>query len=298
MMAERPTPPWAAEIPEGTFISKGPTYPLGRYFSRFGKDWYTGEDGTKMKYYFFDPTEHGYPERADYPILVFCHGTSNSLEGDVCINYTGAEMYASDEYQKAMGGAYVLVPVANEYRDADGRVKGSWDASYVEPTLGLVREVIETRTKGVGTRFLLGNSSGGRFVFTMANAHPEAWDALVPVGTVDISPDEMLDVFDERGIYLLYAEGKRDEFYCYEKDVVPRLPRLARMKHCLIFTPEWVYNGDGGIASIFSAVEMGQHCLMNGIQANLMFDDGTPMDSLLPRGVTGWIADVVRERRG
>ena len=40
---------------------------------------------------------------------------------------------------------------------------------------------------------------------------------------------------------------------------------------------------------------MGQHCLMNAIQSNLMFDDGTPMEPRLPRGVTGWIADYKKE---
>ena len=36
---------------------------------------------------------------ADTP-LVFMHGYTNALEGDVCINYTGAEFYSKDDYQK------------------------------------------------------------------------------------------------------------------------------------------------------------------------------------------------------
>ena len=296
-MAEKPTPPWAAEMPEGSFISKGPTYPLGKYFDRFTCDWYTAADGTTMKYYFFDPTKNGWPEKKDYSILIFFHGKSNALEGDVCINYTGAEMYASDAYQKTMGGAYILIPIANEKRDETGRVTGTWSEEYIEATQELITSVIAMRTKGVGMRFAFGNSAGARFVFRIAEAHPEGYDALIPVGTTDISTDEKLTEFDERGIYLLYAECKRDEFNHFPTDVVPRLPRLLAMKHRVIFTPEWVYNGDGGIASIFGAIEMGQHCLMNAIQANLMFDDGTPMDPLFPRGITGWIADVVAERK-
>lgn len=294
---EKPKQPWASEMPEGSFISSAPTYPLGKYFDRFEKDWFTASDGTKMKYYFFDPTAHGWPEREDLPILIFFHGTSNGLEGDICINYTGAEMYASDEYQKTIGGAYILIPVANEYRGEDGRVKGFWAKEYIEPTYELIQSVIANRTKGVGMRFAFGNSSGARFTFRIADAHPEGFDALIPVGTADISTDEKLDEFDARDIYLLYAEAKRDEFYNFEKDVVPRLPRLRAMKHCTIFTPDWVYNGDGGIASINPGYEMGQHCLMNEIQSNAMFDDGTPMDETLPKGVTGWIAGVLAERR-
>ena len=35
---EKPTPPWANEIPEGSFISYSPTYKVGEYFDRFKKD--------------------------------------------------------------------------------------------------------------------------------------------------------------------------------------------------------------------------------------------------------------------
>ena len=113
----KPTPPWANEIPEGSFISYAPTYRVGEYFDRFHKTSYDG-----LTYYFFDPTEHGYEKGKKYPLLVFMHGYTNAMEGDVCINYTGAEFYSKDDYQKTLGGAYVLVPLANEYRGDDGKV--------------------------------------------------------------------------------------------------------------------------------------------------------------------------------
>ena len=31
-MSEKPSPPWANEIPEGSFISYEPTYKIGEYF--------------------------------------------------------------------------------------------------------------------------------------------------------------------------------------------------------------------------------------------------------------------------
>ena len=37
---------------------------------------------------------------------------------------------------------------------------------------------------------------------------------------------------------------------------------------------------------------MGQHCINNAVQCDLMFDDGTPMDPLHPGGVTGWIREI------
>ena len=76
-------------------------------------------------------------------MLIFFHGTSNALEGELCINYSGAEMYASDEYQKDLGGAYVLIPIANEVRGEDGRVEGAWEVEYVEPVISLIDEFIK-----------------------------------------------------------------------------------------------------------------------------------------------------------
>ena len=295
-MAERPTPPWADQMPEGSFISYGPSYEVGKYFDRFSKDYYTAADGTKMKYYFFDPTGYGFPKGKSYPVLIYFHGKSNALEGDICINYTGAELYASDAYQQAMGGAYILIPIANEYRDEEGRTQGTWAKEYIEPTHELITNVLRERGADKGLRFLFGNSAGARFVFRIADAYPDAYDVLIPVGTVDISTDERLDAFDANDIWLFYAEGKRDEFNRFSEDVVPRMPRLQAMKHCFMFNPDWVYNGDHGIASINFGIEMGQHCLMNAMQSNLLFADGTPMDERLPKGMTGWIADVVKER--
>jgi hypothetical protein len=303
-MNEKQLPPWANEIPEGSFISYEPTYKVGEYFDRFHKDSFTTAEKGKMTYYFFDPTEHGFPKEKSYPLFVFLHGTSNALEGDVCINYTGAEFYAKDDYQSAFGGAYLLIPLANEYRNSDGAVQGYWDDSYTKPVYDLICDFIKTHTYGTsssapsvygasGKKVVFGNSSGATMTFRMVNAYTSFFNALVPIGTDDIPDDTTLDRYDENDVHLFYAIGKRDEFNPFKENVEPRIPRLNRMKHCFLYTPEWVKNGDKGIASINFGVEMGQHCLINPMHCNLMFDDGTIMDERLPKGVTGWLNDMI-----
>ena len=121
----KPLPPWADQIPEGAFISNAPTYKVGEYFNLFKSG-----NACGMKYYFYDPTEHGFPAGKEYPLLTFLHGRSNALEGDICINYTGAEFYATEKYQSKLGGAYILIPVANEKRNKKGYIKGTWDKPY------------------------------------------------------------------------------------------------------------------------------------------------------------------------
>lgn len=305
-MNEKRLPPWADEIPEGSFISYEPTYKVGEYFDRFHKDSFTTAEKGKMGYYFFDPTEHGFPKEKSYPLFIFLHGTSNSLEGDVCINYAGAEFYSTDAYQSTFGGAYLLIPLANEYRNENGAVQGAWDDSYTKSVYDLICEFIKKHTYGAsssapsvygasGKKVVFGNSSGATMSFRMVNAYTSFFNALVPIGSGDIPDDETLDRYDENDVHLFYAIGKRDEVNSFEEYVEPRIPRLKRMKHCFLYTPEWVRNGDKGIASINFGFEMGQHCLINPMHCNLMFDDGTAIEPRLPNGVTGWLASFLND---
>jgi len=164
----KPLPPWADKIPEGAFISYETTYKVGEYFSLFKKERFGSMDCSmnhSMDYYFYDPTEHGFSKDKTYPLFVFLHGATNALEGDVCINYAGAEFYATEEYQNDFGGAYLLVPLANEYYDEEKNLKGFWDDSYTEPLFNLINNFIQTKTNGVSKKVVFGNSAGATMSF-------------------------------------------------------------------------------------------------------------------------------------
>jgi len=288
---------WYDDIPEGDFISKAPTYEVGKYFPRFHSGKFT-DDKMTLKYYWFDPREYGYEDNGKLPLLTFLHGKSNALVGDICINYTGAELYASDSYQKAMGGAFILIPIANEYLDEENRCQGTWQPMYLETAHALILSFIAERTNGVGLRVLLGNSAGATFTLRLMDNYMDDFDIAFPVGSASLPEDAVLDQYEAKGKTLFFAMGKRDEFHPFDEEVGPRLAKLQSMKHCFLCTPDWVRNGDHGIASIGAdTFEMGQHCLMNAVQCNLMFDDGTPMIPELPQGVTGWIAGKSQEKQ-
>lgn len=293
MNQNKPLPPWANIIPKDAFISYSPTYKVGEYFDHFHKESFKPADFADLTYYFYDPSEHGFPKDKTYPLITFLHGASNALEGDVCINYAGGEFYAKVQYQKALGGAYLLIPLANEYRDEEGRVKGGWGEIPVNVLYELIDFFIKRKMDGrISKNILIGNSSGAWMTFNMGNNYAWFFDALIPVGAGEIPDDKMLDLYDKENVSLFYAIGKHDELNDFETLVAPRLERLKAMKNCFIYTPEWVQNGDKGIASINFGFEMGQHCLVNPMHCNLMFDDGTPMEPRLPNGVTGWIASL------
>ncbi len=289
----REIPAWANEMPEGSFISYQPTYKVGEYFNRFHKD-----SGKELNYYFYDPTEHGYEKGKKYPLLVFMHGTSNALEGDVCINYSGAEFYSKEEYQNKLGGAYILIPLAPEYRSDDGRVHGNWNEIETKAVYEVVCEFIKKHTEqngGISKKVILGNSSGGSMTLRVTYDYPSFFNIAVPMGAPEIPDPKLFDLYDENDVHLFFAIGKHDEVNNFNENVVPLLPRMQRMKHVFIYTPDWVYNGDHGIASINFGYEMGQHCIINPMHCNLMFDDGTPMEPRLPEGVTGWLAEALKE---
>ncbi|SEQ84848.1 hypothetical protein SAMN04487977_11244 [Treponema bryantii] len=292
-MSTNSLPPWANEIPKGSFISYSPTYKVGEYFSRFHKGLF---EEANLKYYYYDPTEHGFPKGKQYPVLIFLHGFANSLEGDICINYSGAEFYAKDEYQKVLGGAYILIPLANEYRDTEGNCHGYWNETYIPQIHGLIEYFIKTITSkdvAISKKIIFGHSLGASICFRIVDAYTDYFDALIPIGTSDISDNKTLDRYDQNNIWLFLAVSKHDEYNEYQTKIIPHLPRLKQMKHSYIFTPEWVYNGDKGIASINIGVEIGQHCLINSMHCNLMFDDGTPIYPELPNGILGWLKEVI-----
>ena len=94
----------------------------------------------------------------------------------------------------------------------------------------------------------------------MVFLHPHVTGVSSPVSAKSLSQEipgpELFDLYDQNNVHLFFAIGKRDEVNDFKENVAPPLPRMQKMKHCLIFTPDWGYNGDLGIASINFGYEM------------------------------------------
>lgn len=284
-------PDWAKDLSADEFISYEVTYKTKIYFDLF--DEYVSPEG--MTYYVYDPVKHGGDSSKKYPALMWLHGMSNATDGIKCIMCCGAEQYASPKYQLEMGGAYLIVPLAFEKRQADGSITGSWgDENYdYSPILkGIFDAVQEKNKNNMGKKFVMGASAGGFMTWKMLEDYGNYFGGAIPIASGYIPDDKSLDKISESGVSLLIAHGRHDEMADFSCCIAPREEKLKSLKNCLCFFPEWVYNGDGGVASIDYGVEMGQHCMINWVQHNLMFDSGKPADERLPRGVTGWIAAV------
>ena len=138
----------------------------------------------------------------------------------------------------------------------------------------------------------MGASSGGYFTWRLIEDYPEDFDGAIPIASGYVPSDEHLKKIDETGVKVIIAHGKHDEMANFARCIAPREESLRAMKNSICYFPEWVRNEDKGVASVNYGVEMGQHCLINQFQANLIYNDGTSYDERFPEGITGWIRDV------
>ena len=285
-------PDWAKYMKDSEFISYTVSYKAKAYFDLFDEYLYPCAETGDIRYYVYDPVKHGAPADKKYPVLMWLHGASNSLDGVKCIMCCGAEQYATPKYQQEMGGAYIIVPLANEKRLQNGELEGVWSEAYAAPIKAVYDKVCAEHSANIGKKFVMGASSGGYMTWKMLEDYGSFFDGAIPIASGYVPDDSALDRISESGVNLFIAHGRHDELAPFDKCIEPREEKLRSMKNCLLFFPEWVYNGDGGIASVHYGIEMGQHCMINWVQHNLMFDDGKPADERIPRGVTGWIRDV------
>ncbi|MBE5944271.1 MAG: hypothetical protein E7258_05065 [Lachnospiraceae bacterium] len=290
-------PPWAKYMSKDEFISYGPTFNAKAYFHLFDYYEYLCEKAGTIRYYVYDPIKHGASPDGVYPVLMWLHGASNSMDGVKCIMCCGAEQFATPSYQEKMGGAFIIVPLCNETRGESGEILGAWNtydetgktSIYTQAVKGIYDKVCEEHKGNIGKRFVMGASSGGYMTWQLLADYPDYFSGAMPISAVHHIDEELLSVLNEKNVQLLICHGRYDEMADYKKYIEPYEDTLSQYNNISCYFPKWVKNGDGGISSICYGFEMGQHCMINQIQANLMFDDGTPMDEKFPEGVTGWI---------
>ena len=320
--------PWIDKLNATDFVTDKLPYTEGKYYHLFEEKLFkTGDSKVgDIRYYVYDPTKHGYPADATYPVILSFHGSSASLHGITAINWSGAEYFASPEYQEKMGGAYIICPLANEYMD-NGEVLMSWmtpeegapeskdypdeliqdlksnlgdGAQRLSRLLGTnsiytkyLKQLYDSEVSAftsAGKTIVWGTSAGGFCAWRYAITY--AVDAALIMAPAYLPSAKELDILEKRNTKILLCHGKNDELVPYEFAVAPILDRLKTMKNVELFLPELVRMPDYGVYSNPAGVEMGQHCINNAVQCNLMFDDGKPMDEGHPRGITGWIKEI------
>ncbi len=288
-------PKWVEYLEENEFISYSVTYMTRTYLDLFDDYVLPCEKTGDIRYYVYNPIKHGASPDGKYPVLMWFHGASNSLMVKDCIMCCGAEQYASPRLQQIMGNAFLIVPLANETRTEEGNILNGWSEDYIPPIMEIYNKIYAENAENISKKFIMGASSGGYFTWKLLETNADFFDGASPIASGYFPVYEALDRICERGVKLFIAHGKHDEMAVFADCIAPHIEKLSQLQNCFCFFPEWVYNGDGGVASIFYGFEMGQHCMINWIQHNLMFDDGRPADERLPEGFAGWIKSVCEE---
>lgn len=290
---DRVTAPWESELGKDDFVSYMPSYTGGGYRDKFEECTFKNDTVGDMTYYLYNPIDNGAKPDVKYPLLLFIHGATNALDGRICVSHCGGEMFASPQYQSEMGGgAFILVPLANEKRDAEGNLVDSWSEKYLQPLAEMLIKVKNEFADNISKVAVLGGSYGGGMSWALAEYAPELFDGCMPVSAGYIPDDKGLKRIEQAGIKVITMHGRHDELIGFDEAVRDRIPALLAMDNVICYFPEWVRNGDYGVASLNFGFEMGQHCLIIQVQANLIYNDGKPYIDELPNGVTGWIASL------
>lgn len=254
-----------------------------------------------LKYYVYDPCAHGADPEGTYPVILWFHGSGNALMGNLAISAGGAEYFATDEWQAEFGPAYIVCPLANEFADENGSTMMNWishepgsDTSvYSTAVKGLVDQFMGEHEGHVGKLAVVGTSAGGYMAYRYAIDYTDTVNALLLMAPAYTPTEAELDKLEAAGFPILHLKSTHDEMLTYEEYTAPVRAKLDSMSNMTNICTDWARNGDGGVASLFFGIEMGQHCICSSVGQNMMFDDGTPMEEQLPAGITGWFKEVL-----
>ncbi|MBD5151503.1 MAG: hypothetical protein HDT16_03180 [Oscillibacter sp.] len=290
--------PWAADLTKDDVVTE---VDVDAFMDAYAADMALFDEHTfknsdtnigDMTYFVYDPTAHGYPADQDYPVVLWLHGGGNASLGRQAIAAGGAAGMASAEYQKELGGMYIICPLANEGPDGPGSWMQDNDGKYNASLKGILDEVIASNHIN-DTILLAGTSAGGVGAGLFAEDYHDILSGIFWMSTTIPSVEKVKQYSDE-GIKMWFEVSRHDEVGAFtnsfpEGDTTP----YDGIKNFEYTAFEWIRCGDGNIASLNTGMEMGQHCSCMQVNRNLIQDDGTPDDPNHPDGVTGWFRSVI-----
>lgn len=326
-MVDKSKYPWGAALSDEDFITQDHTYDATPYLPLFEKRVFkeVSNNTGDVRYYVYDPTEHGFPKDQKYPMIFALHGANGSLQNEIAIDWAGVGMFASPSYQEKLGGCYIVCPLANE-KETDHGTEKTWMTARNETDLSqydeavlkeiepLLKDAPKRRYELLGTDsiysdilyeilhsvlneysninkvVLFGTSAGGYMAWRMLINHPEDYCFAVVMAGAYLPTWKDLDKINEAKVHTLICHGKHDEAVDFNLCTKPNICKFNALPMFETYFPELVRCGDHGVLSIGEdSFQMGQHCINNAVQQNLIYDDGTPYDERFPEGIIGLI---------
>lgn len=265
---------------------------------------YTVGNDDKMYYYLYDPVAHGADPDTKYPLVVVFHGAGNGMEGSKCVSYTDMAVYATPEYQAkfAEGGAYLLFPKANEYREENYNA-GTWmtdtdgdnRSDYNKAVHAIIDEVISQHPSIDAYKVAVGGTSaGGYMTWSLLSEYADEYAAAFLIAAAKIPTTDELKWYDELNLPIWIIHGINDELIKYDVFIEPLIPMFEKMENVRLTSLKWIRYGDYSLEylpGMFTGVPMSQHLALFALGSNLIYDDGTPYDRYYPEGFIAWLND-------
>jgi predicted peptidase len=301
VFAQNTVNPWLSAVPAGYTVGKGDESRFGLYLDLFDEYVYTGDPVTgDLKYYVYDPVAHGADPNGTYPVFYWFHGRGMSFTGKRALSITGAEQYAGPDYQKKLGGAYIIFPLANEKTFSgwgeQNRLSNE-ETPYMDAFKGILNEFKNVNGKNVGKIIALGISAGGYATWRFIINNTESTGAAVPMSSSYYPSADELAKIEKAGIPVLVIHGYHDELAKFETSMRPVLAQLVMRQNIDVALLEWVIDHDHKTINslVMNGVEQGQHSTSRPVSYNLIYDDGMPYTKSAPDGFIAWVLKALKK---
>ena len=183
-----------------------------------------------LRYGFYAPNQKAEEKK---PLLVWLHGAGGGGK-DPRYPVAGNRVtgFSSPEGQKALGGAWILVPQCPTMWMDDGKgtpLMETNDSMYVEAVKTAVDTFIAEHAEMIDTDqiFIAGNSNGGFMAVKQCIAYPDFYAAGVPVCEAVMTELVTQEEFDAlKNVPLWFVHCKGDFVVDPDRSVVPLVQKL------------------------------------------------------------------------
>ncbi len=203
---------------------------------------FTGSQGHTIKYASFTPESDG----AKHPLVIWLHGAGEG-GSDPRLNTLGNEVTSlfGDEFQKVMGGAYILAPQCPTFWMQYDE-EGNWadnkgvDSVYLGDLKELIDAYVAEHEDVDASRIIIGGcSNGGYMTMDMVLNYPDYFAAAYPICEAYMDAgitDDQLEAINDLPIWFVYAENDPTvDPKTFEAPTIERLRAIDANVHTSVF---------------------------------------------------------------
>ncbi len=203
---------------------------------------FTGAEGHTICYASYEPEADG----NKHPLVIWLHGAGEG-GADPRLNTLGNEVTAlySEEFQKVMGGAYVLAPQCPtfwmQYDETGNWMDNSGvDSVYLHDLKELIDSYVESHADVDADRIIIGGcSNGGYMTMDMIMNYPDFFAAAFPIceaySNAGIT-DAQLEAIKDLPTWFIYAKNDTTvDPTAFEEPTLARLNAIGANVHTSVF---------------------------------------------------------------